>query len=104
MVPFADVLAPVALALPDTLAEPLELLEELSAALDGLANTFGDALAALPVLALLIAAVLPASLEPPQPARATLRVITARPWPSHPRFFCFLPLFPLFMLLAPLFR
>ena len=78
VVPFADVPAPVALALP----EP-------------------DALAALPVL---VAALLPASLEPPQPARATLSVINARPWPSHPRFLWFLSFFALFMLLAPLFR
>jgi hypothetical protein len=99
VVPFADVLATEAPAVLDTLAEPPELLEELPAALDGLPDTVGDALAAMPVLALL-----PASLEPPQPARATLRVTNARPWPSHPRFFWFLSFFALFMLLAPLFR
>jgi len=95
VVPVAEGLAPEALAVP----EPPELLVELPAALNGVPETLG-----LPPAAAAPLPVALASLEPPQPARATLRVTSARPWPSHPRFFPFFPFFPLFMSLAPLFR
>jgi hypothetical protein len=101
----ADVLVPP--ELPELLPELLELLEppellELPKRLRR--ESVAEAVGLTPAALLPVAAVLPASLEPPQPARAMLRVTNARPWPSHPRLFSCLPFLSLFMLLAPLFR
>jgi hypothetical protein len=60
----------------------------------GVPETLG--LAAWVLVAEGLAAVLPASLEPPQAARVTLTLRIARPWPSTRRIFL------LFMSLASL--
>jgi hypothetical protein len=95
MVPLAEAVV----ALPPLLLAPLEL--ELLAAVPA-GTLAGEALVEEGLALLELAAavsVLPASLEPPQPASATLRPMMAMPCPMHA---LYLRLLPLFISLAPL--